>query len=192
MVRGLGQRQADHDHVGLAEQLRHPVRLPDFLDPERRGNVLDVDREQPHAEGPRALRDRVAGAAEAHDAERLVVDLPLLPADGLAQGVVGLADGRVQSARECQQERYRVLGQMDADLALLAGQDDVALDQVRREDRVHAGADRVVVADALAQHEDVVGHAPEDHVGVGDLRALAGLILGVHDAGAGTGRGQDA
>src|SRR5262249_53519472 len=71
------------------------------------------------------------------------------------------------------------------------GQDHVALHQVLREDRVHPGPDRVVVAHPLPQHEHLVGHAAEDHVGVGDLGALGGRVLRVHDAGAGAGRGED-
>ena len=109
-------------------------------------HVVDVDRQHLHAEAERALGHRAAGAAEAHDAERLVVQLPLLLADGLAQAVVRPAHGGVQPAREAEQQREGVLGQVDADLALLAGQDHVAGHQLGREDGVDAGADRVVVA----------------------------------------------
>ena len=64
-----------------------------------------------------SLRDGAAGAAEADDPQRLVVQLPLLLADRLAQAVVRLAQRGVDAARDREQEREGVLGQVDADLA---------------------------------------------------------------------------
>jgi len=80
------------------------------------------------AESERPLRDLTAGAAEADDAHRQIVELELTQADRLAQAVVGLTDRGVQTAGERQQERERVLGQVYADPTLLARQRHVALD----------------------------------------------------------------
>ena len=187
---GLGQRQADHDHVRLAQQVVQPIGLPE-RHPAEAGDVLDVDRQHAHAEREGALGDRAAGAAEADDAQRALGQLPLLLADRLAQAVVGPSQRRVQAARERQQQGERVLGQVDADLALLAGQDHVAGHQLRRQDRVDAGADRVVVAQAPGAGEDVVGHAAEQRLGVGDLLALRLGVPGLDQGRAGPGRFQD-
>ena len=110
---------------------------------------------------------------------RLTFDRPhvLTQADRLAQAVVRLANRGVQAAREREQERERVLGQVDADAALLARQRHVALDQLLREDRIHTGADRLVVAQPLGEREDVRRHAAEERVGVHDLAPLGGGVL---------------
>ena len=67
----------------------------------------------------------------------------------------------MHAAGEGQQQRERVLGQMDADLALLGGQDHVALDQLGREDGVHASAETVVIAEPVRLGEGLGAHAPE-------------------------------
>ncbi len=122
---------------------------------------------------------------------RLLPELALLPADGLAQAEVGLAQRRVQAAREREQQREGVLGEVDADLALLGGQDHVALDQLGREDGVHAGAEAVVVAQPPRRREDLRAHATEQHVGVDDLLALPVGRLRHHEHGVRAGGGED-
>ena len=72
--------------------------------------------------------------AEAHDAHGLLVELALLHADRLAQLVVGRADRGVEAAGEREQQREGVLGEVDAHLALLAGERHVAVDQLGGED----------------------------------------------------------
>src|SRR5262249_27180092 len=81
----------------------------------------------------------------------------------------------------------RVLGQVDADAALLAGQGHVALDQVLREDRVDTGADRLVIAQLLTEREDLGRHPAEERVGVHDLAPLGGGVLGLDEGRARTG-----
>src|SRR5207253_1550701 len=181
----------DHHGARGAEQVTEPIGLPDRLDAGLRGHVLDIDAQDAHAEPERPLRDLAARATEADDAHRQVVELELPEPDRLAQGVVGLADRRVQAAREGQQERERVLGEMDADAALLAGQRHVALDQLLVEDRVHARADRLVIAQPLAEREDVRRHAAEERVGVDDLAALGGGVLRLDEGGARAGGVED-
>ena len=105
--------------------------------------------------------------------------------------VVGIAQRRVEPAREAEEEGERVLGQVDADLALLARQDHVAPDELRREDAVDAGAEGVVVAEPALAREDVGRHAAEQHVGVGDLGALVGQVARLDEDGGRAGRLQD-
>src|SRR5438093_1350417 len=85
---------------------------------------------------------------------------------------------------EAEEQREGVLGQVDADLALLGCQDDVALDELGREDGVHPGADGVVVPEPSRLPENVGCHAAEEDLGVHDLGALARRILRLHEGGA--------
>ena len=82
-----------------AQQVVEPVALPQ-RDVGHARHVLDVHRQHLHAEAEGALGDRAPGAAEADDAQRLVVQLPLLLADRLAQAVVRLAQRGVEPARD--------------------------------------------------------------------------------------------
>ena len=181
MVGGLGEGQPDDHHVRLAEQPGHLIRLPDGLHAGLGRHVLDVHGEHAHAEPQRAAGHRPPGAAEAHDAHRPPEELPLGAADLLAQAVVRLPEGGVDAPGEGEEQREGMLGEVNADLALLAGQDDVALHQLWREDGVDARADRMVVAEPAVQGEDVGGHAPEQDLGVDDLLSLGGGIAGLDE-----------
>src|SRR5947208_3333357 len=184
VVGRLGERERDDDGV-------QAVGLPDRLDAGLGGHVLDVHRQHAHPESERAPRHGAPRAAEADDAHRQLVELALLAADRLAQAIVGRAERGVEATREAEEEREGVLGQVDADLTLLGRQDDVALDQVGGQDRVHPGADGVVVAQAPLEGEDLRRHATEQHVRVHDLGALARRIGRFHEGGAGAGRLED-
>src|SRR5437773_5987348 len=183
----LAERRDDAE----AEQLVQAVGLPDRLDAGLGGHVLDVHRQHAHPESERAPRHGAPRAAEADDAHRQLVELALLAADRLAQAIVGRAERGVEATREAEEEREGVLGQVDADLTLLGRQEDVALDQVGGQDRVHPGADRVVVAQAPLEGEDLRRHATEQHVRVHDLGALARRIRRLHEGGPGAGRLED-
>ena len=78
-----------------------------------------------------------------------------------------------------------MLGEMDPHAALLAGEDDVASHQFRGEDRVDAGADRLVVAQTARQQEGLVRDAAEQHVGVHDLLRLTLRVLRLDEGGPG-------
>ena len=192
MAGRLRERQPDHDDVREAEQLVEALGLPDRLHAGLGGHVLDVHRQHAHAEAERPARDLASGAAEADDAHRQLVELALQAPDRLPQRVVGTAEGRLEAAGEAEEEGEGVLGQVDADRALLARQDHVALDQLRAEDGVHAGADRVVVTEAAIQDVHVGGDPAEEHVGVRDFPALGGRVLRLGERGAGAGRLEDA
>src|SRR5438132_1440912 len=185
VVGRLGERERDDDDVREAEQLVQAVGLPDRLDAGLGRHVLDVHRQHAHPEPERASRHRAPRAAEADDAHRQLVELALLAADRLAQAIVGRAERGVEATREAEEEREGVLGQVDADLTLLGRQDDVALDQVGGQDRVHPGADRVVVTQAPLEGEDLRRHATEQHVRVHDLGALAHRVRRLHEGGPG-------
>src|SRR5213594_478278 len=181
VVGRLGERQRDDDDVRAVE-------LPDRLDAGLGSHVLDVHRQHAHPEPERAPRHRAPGPAEADDPHRQLVELALLVADRLTQAVVGGPQRRLDAPREAEEEREGVLGQVDADLTLLGCQDHVALDQVRGQDRVHPGADGVVVAQAPSEGEDVRRDATEQDGGVHDLGALARRIRRLHQVGAGARR----
>ena len=190
VVGRLRERQRDDDDVGGAEQVVEAVRLPE-RHPGLGRDAVDVDREHLHAEAEGTPGDGAAGAAQADDAHGLLPQLALLAADRLAQAEVGLAQRGVHAAREREQQGEGVLGQMDADLALLGGQDHVALDQFGRQDRVHARAQAVVVTELPRLREDLGAHAAEQHVGVDDLLALAVGRLRHHEHGVVSGGGKD-
>ena len=74
-----------------------------------------------------------------------------MDADGLAEPVVRRADRGMQAAREAEQQREGVLGEVDADVALLTRQWHVAVRQLGVEDIVHAGADGMVETELRGQ-----------------------------------------
>ncbi len=92
------------------------------------------------------------------------------------------ADRGVEAAREPQKEREGVLGEVDADVALLARQRHVAVRQLGVEDIVHAGADGMVEAKLRGEREEIGVHAAEEDVRVGQLTALRRLVLGLDEA----------
>src|SRR5213594_95370 len=181
VVRRFGERQGNDDDVREPKQLVQAVGLPDRVDAGLRRDVLDVHRQDAHPEAERTPRHLAPGAAETDDPHRQLVELALLATDRLAQAVVGGAQGGVDAPCEAEEQREGVLGQVDADLALLGCQDDVALDELGREDGVHPGADGVVVPEPSRLPENVGCHAAEQDLGVHDLGALARRILCLHE-----------
>ena len=63
--------------------------------------------------------------------------------DRLPVPIVRLTNGGVEPAREPEHESEGVLREVNAHLAFLARQDDVALDQLGRQDAVDTGANAV-------------------------------------------------
>jgi hypothetical protein len=78
----------------------------------------------------------------------------------------------VDAAREREQEAEGVLGEVHAHAALLARERHIVVDQLRAQHRVDAGPDGLVELEAPRERIDVGRHAPEENVGVHDLRAL--------------------
>ena len=77
-----------------------------------------------------------------------------------------------------------MLGQVNPHLSLFARQNDVAQDQLGRQDAVDAGPERVVVAQSPVARVDVGRHPAQEHVGIDDLRALARRVPGLDQRGA--------
>src|SRR5437899_1304696 len=166
-----GVRRDDHARVGPERVTRRQglgVRDVEARAPEP--SLLECD-EEVVAVHDRAARDVDEGRARTHAAEQVT-----------GEEVVG---------RLGEREREGGLGQVDAALTLLGRQDDVALDQVGGQDRVHPGADRVVVTQAPLEGEDLRRHATEQHVRVHDLGALAHRVRRLHEGGPGAGRLED-
>src|SRR5207248_5486445 len=126
---------------------------------------VDVKGDHPHPEGPGALGHELTDAAEAEDAERLLVQLDAaepgpLP---LPRGERGVRLGHVPG--ESEQHRHRVLGRGD-DVGLgRVGHDDPAL-RGRVEVHVvhpHAGAaDRAQAVRLLQQFRCQLGRRPDE------------------------------
>src|SRR3984893_1374422 len=68
-----------------------------------RGSAMTTTSERPSISYSRSGH-LAARPSEPHDAHGRLVELALLEADGLAQGIVGLANRRVQAAGEAQEE----------------------------------------------------------------------------------------
>ena len=131
----------------------------------------------------RALRDFLADAAEAGDAERLAAQLVaekllLLPLAGLHRLI-----GGGHHARQRQHQRAGVLGDADAVGARRVDDEDAAAAGGRHVDVVDAGAGAADDAQARRRGEQILGDlgraAHEQRVGVGEvLGQIAGAAAG--------------
>ena len=73
-----------------------------------------------------------------------------------------------------------MVGEVRADVALLAGQDDVALDKRRVQRAVNAGAGLLHPLDVRCELQELGRHVAEQHIGILDLAALLVAVGGQH------------
>ena len=148
---GLGH--VEGDEVGHGHQLVEVDELDvDLAGPLGRDERVEGD--EPHAEGEGPLRDELADAAEADDAERLVAQLDAGPPRALPPALdqcrVGLGDvaglGEQQRHRVLRGRQHVRLGRVDHHHAALGGRGDVD----------------VVEPDAGAADDDQLGAGFED------------------------------
>ncbi len=157
-------RQVDGDEVGLAVDVAARLGLLDAELAEALGGDERVEGEHAHAEALGAGGDELADAAEAEDAERLLVDLDAaeLRALPLAGGEAGVRLRDVARQRQHQRD------------GVLRGGDDVRLRRVGDDDPALGGRLDVDVVDpdaGAADDLEVVGAA--DQVG-GQLASPSG------------------
>ena len=170
------QGRAHGHHPRALQQVVEAVHGAALGDALRDRHGLGVDGDHLHAEGGGAHGQLAAGAAEADDAHALAVELD----GGVADRPLVLpgagAHGAGDAPAQGQQQGHGVLGEVDADEALGAGEDHVAGAQLRRQHAVDAGGRRLDPAQRSGAPELLRGEAAEDdlhrgrHLGAGLVR----------------------
>ena len=175
MVRLARQRHRQADVISAAQGLVERVHAQQLVDRDAAvvsGRRIVLERHDPHAERPRARRDRLADPPEAHDQQRLARQLPGTVGAGRrvplpAPRELGPKQLR-QPAREHQDHRQHVLRDVRPVHAAGAGDRDAAREQRRRGDAVQPRRHRAEPAHAPRARELVIRQRRrDDHVRVG-------------------------